>query len=256
MNKSLSPLPRLENAGMDAWLVRLFNTLDERNMSWITALVGGCEQAFGEFLLDIVPSYTTVLVQFDARRLDHAKARLLLEQVLSELRPVGKSQGDNHNHTHTHTHNDDAAIIELPVWYHLSVGPELARLSRHTGLDISALISLHSAPIYRVFALGFAPGFAFMGTLPAQLELPRLTQPRAHVPAGSVAIAGRQTAAYPNASPGGWNLLGRTPAKFFDLQRPGLSLLQVGDRVRLVPVTRPEFERLGGDSTSMASEVY
>lgn len=244
LNKSVSPLPRLENAGIDGWLVRLFDTIDERNMSGITALVDACQHVFGAQLTDIVPSYTTVLVQFDALLLDHAQARRLLEQVLNEL-------------TQPTTQNiNQRAIIELPVWYHLSVGPELARLSQHTGLTIPALITLHSAPIYRVFALGFAPGFAFMGTLPAELELPRLSQPRAQVPAGSVAIAGRQTAAYPNASPGGWNLLGRTPAKLFDLQRPGLSLFQVGDRVRLVPVTRPEFERLGGDSTPLASEVY
>ena len=244
MNKSVNPLPRLENAGMDGWLVRLFDTIDEANMPWVTALVDACQHAFGAQLIDIVPSYTTVLVQFDALLLDHAQARRLLEQVLSELTQP------------TAQHVSQGAIIELPVWYHLSVGPELARLSQHTGLTIPALITLHSQPIYRVFALGFAPGFAFMGTLPAALELPRLSQPRAQVPANSVAIAGRQTAAYPNASPGGWNLLGRTPATLFDLQRPSLSLLQVGDRVRFVPISQHEFARLGGDSTPINGEVY
>lgn len=243
LHPSMSPLPRLENAGMDAWLVRLFDAIDERNMSWITALVSACKQVFGELLVDIVPSYTTVLVQFDALQLNHAQARRLLQQVLSELAPDLQANGDT-------------AIIELPVWYHLSVGPELARLSQHTGLAIPALIELHSQPVYRVFALGFAPGFAFMGSLPAQLELPRLTQPRAQVPAGSVAIAGRQTAAYPNTSPGGWNLLGRTPAKLFDLQRPSLSLLQVGNKVRFVPITKVQFERLGGDTTPVTKEAY
>ena len=241
-DKSLSSLPRLENAGMDAWLVRLFDAIDEGNMAWITALVSACEQTFGKQLIDVVPSYTTVLVQFDAMTLDHAQARLLLQQVLAELTPAS-----------SHVQN---AIIELPVWYHLSVGPELARLSQHTGLDTPALIDLHSSVVYRVFALGFAPGFAFMGSLPAQLELPRLTQPRSQVPAGSVAIAGRQTAIYPSVSPGGWNLLGRTPTQLFDLQRPTLSLLQVGERVRLVPITKTQFERLGGDSTAICREAY
>ncbi|MGO4999888.1 5-oxoprolinase subunit PxpB [Oceanisphaera sp. W20_SRM_FM3] len=242
MNKSEGQLPRLENAGMDAWLVRLFNAIDEANMGWITALVSACEQAFGERLIDLVPSYTTVLVQFDPMQLDHAQARILLQQVLAELQPSATS--------------DHKPVIELPVWYDVSVGPELARLSQHTGLTLPALIELHSSPVYRVFALGFAPGFAFMGTLPALLELPRLTQPRAKVPAGSVAIAGRQTAAYPAPSPGGWNLLGRTPAQFFDLQRPSLSLLQVGDRVRFMPITQAQFQRLGGDCTPMSSDKY
>jgi KipI family sensor histidine kinase inhibitor len=90
-----------------------------------------------------------------------------------------------------------------------------------------------------------------MGTLPEQLELPRLDSPRPRVPAGSVAIAGRQTAAYPKASPGGWNLLGRTPARLFDPHSRDFSLLQMGDRVRFVPISKAEFERLGGDSTPM-----
>lgn len=232
---SMSPQPRLENAGIDAWLVRLFDDIDERNMGWITALVSACKRAFGERLIDVVPSYTTVLVQFDVLQLEHAQARQLLHTLLAELEPDGTDQ--------------TASITELPVWYHPSVGPDMARLEQHTGLDTATLIALHSQPVYRVFALGFAPGFAFMGSLPAQLELPRLERPRSSVPAGSVAIAGRQTAAYPNASPGGWNLLGRTSARLFDAQRAGLSLLQVGDRVRFVPVTKSEFERLGGDST-------
>lgn len=232
---SMSPRPRLENAGMDAWLVRLFDDIDERNMGWITALVRACEQTFGNRLIDVVPSYTTVLVQFDPLQLEHAKAHRLLQSVLAELEPGGTDQ--------------TTPVTELPVWYHSSVGPDMTRLEQHTGLDAATLIALHSQPVYRVFALGFAPGFAFMGSLPAQLEFPRLERPRPLVPAGSVAIAGRQTAAYPTVSPGGWNLLGRTSARLFDAQRTGLSLLQVGDRVRFVPITKSEFERLGGDST-------
>ncbi|WP_204796758.1 5-oxoprolinase subunit PxpB [Oceanisphaera litoralis] len=233
----MSPQPRLENAGMDAWLIRLFDTIDERNMTWITALVRACEQSLGEQLVDLVPSYTTVLVQFDPLRLDHGEARRLLQQLLAELEPDA---------------DDNAAPVkELPVWYHPSVGPDMARLEQRTGLDADRLIELHSEHEYRVFALGFAPGFAFMGTLPEQLALPRLDSPRPRVPAGSVAIAGRQTAAYPNASPGGWNLLGRTPATLFDPRSRDLSLLRVGDRVRFVPVSQAEFERLGGDSSPM-----
>ena len=242
-------LPRLENAGMDAWLVRLFAQIDERNLNQITALVSACKLAFGEYLVDIVPSYTTVLLQFDAMRLEHAVARTMLQEALKQVwKPVLLDEPD--------AAINNTAIIELPVWYHLSVGPELARLSLHTGLDTPALIQLHSQPVYRVFALGFAPGFAFMGTLPAELALPRLTQPRAKVPAGSLAIAGRQTAVYPHASPGGWNLLGRCPTPLFDLQSPTLSRLQVGDSVRLVPISKVQFERLGGDTTPVSGEAY
>ncbi|WP_107852121.1 5-oxoprolinase subunit PxpB [Oceanimonas marisflavi] len=229
--------PRLENAGFDAWLVRLFDDIDEANMNWIAALVQDCEQAFGDQLVDLVPSYTTLLVQFDPLTLDHAEAGRLLQKLLAKLEPLEDNTQDT--------------VKTLPVWYHPSVGPDLARLAQHTGLNTQQIIELHSGHTYRVFALGFAPGFAFMGTLPEQLETPRHDSPRSSVPAGSVALAGRQTAAYPRTTPGGWNLLGRTPARLFDPASRSLSLLRVGDRVRFEPVSKAEFERLGGDASPM-----
>ncbi|WP_116475812.1 5-oxoprolinase subunit PxpB [Zobellella maritima] len=234
-----SGLPRLENAGIDAWLIRLFDTIDEANMPWITALVEACEQALGDNLIDIVPSYTTVLVHYDPLQLDSQQTADLLGSLLAGL--TAKDTGAA------------AAVKELPVWYDPSVGPELALLQQHTGFDLPHIIRLHSEHLYRVFALGFAPGFAFMGSLPAELELPRLSTPRKRVPAGSVALAGRQTSAYPQASPGGWNLIGRTPARLFDPASQELSLLKVGDTVRFVPVNKDEFIRLGGDTTPTES---
>lgn len=226
-------LPRFESAGLDAWLVRLFETIDEANMPWITALMRDCEAAFGAALIDLVPSYTSVLVHYDVMRLDAGQARDTLAGVLRELTP-----------------DDDSAlgeVKELPVWYDASVGPELARLQAASGMDREAVIAAHSEPEYRVFALGFAPGFAFMGRLAEALVLPRLETPRQRVPAGSVGVANRQTAAYPRVSPGGWNLIGRTSARLFAREREGFSLLRVGDRVRFRAVERDEFQRLDGD---------
>ncbi|WP_052383834.1 5-oxoprolinase subunit PxpB [Litchfieldella xinjiangensis] len=228
-------MPRIEQAGIDAWLVRLFSDIDESNMPWLTALVRRCEEDFGAALIDLVPSYTTVLVHYDPLILSAGEARARLVALLETLSPdSGEAVQD---------------IKELPVWYDPSVGPELERLERHTGWERDKVIELHCEHVYRVFALGFAPGFAFMGSVDERLALPRLETPRRRVPQGSVAIAGRQTSAYPTMSPGGWNLVGRTPAKLFDRQRKGFSLLQVGDQVRFVSVTRQEFERLGGEVT-------
>lgn len=227
------PLPRLEHAGIDAWLVRLFHDIDERNVPWLTALARRCEEAFGSALIDLVPSYTTILVHYDMLSVSAAEARRRLEAALWDLAPdeeTGSSQ-----------------VQELPVWYDEQVGPDLRRLERYSGLDRREVVELHCAHEYRVFALGFAPGFAFMGTVDERIAAPRLQTPRERVPVGSVAVAGRQTAAYPQQSPGGWNLIGRTPSKLFDRQREGFSLLQVGDRVRFVSVSRGAFQRLGGD---------
>ncbi|WP_409524342.1 5-oxoprolinase subunit PxpB [Nitrincola sp. MINF-07-Sa-05] len=228
-------LPRLENAGIDAWIIRLFDTIEESNMNWITALMRECETALGDDLIDLVPSYTTVLVHYDCQRRDALEIHALLSSLLDRLQPD--------------TASEKLQIRELPVWYDLSVGPELERISNATSLSYPQIIQYHSEHLYRVFALGFAPGFAFMGSLPAALELPRLETPRTQVPAGSVAIAGRQTSAYPQVSPGGWNLIGRTSVRLFDPDRDGMSLLQVGDAVRFKSVSKEEFIRLGGDPT-------
>lgn len=230
-------LPRLESAGLDGWMVRLFDTIDEANLPWLTALTRRCEADFGAALVDLVPSYTTLLVVFDPLRLAPEEARRRLERLLAGLAPdAAGEEGD---------------VRELPTWYDASVGPDLPRVASRTGLSEAEVIACHSQAVYRVFALGFAPGYAFMGLLDARLEVPRLDTPRQRVPAGSVALAGRQTAAYPTVTPGGWNLIGRTSARLFDRDREGFSLLRVGDRVRFVPVDRATFEHQGGDPTPM-----
>ncbi|WP_236645364.1 5-oxoprolinase subunit B family protein [Aidingimonas lacisalsi] len=226
-------LPRLENAGIDAWLVRLFETIDETNMPWLTALCRECEAAFGSALIDLVPSYTTVLIHYDPLQYDASEAKDCLLNVLNRLVPDEQAA--------------ETSFKEVPVWYDESVGPELTRLASVSGLERDDVIAIHQARDYRVFALGFAPGYAFMGRLDERLVVPRLTTPRQRVPAGSVAVAERQTAAYPSLSPGGWNLIGRTPVTLFDRHRDGFSLLQVGDRVRFVAIDRDTFVELGGD---------
>lgn len=230
-------LPRLESAGLDGWMVRLFDTIDETNLPWITALLQRCESAFGAALVDLVPSYTTLLVVFDAVQLSPFQAQQKIIGLLKDLTPEGGAT--------------TSQIHELPTFYHSSVGPDLDRVAEYTGLTVADVIECHSQKTYRVFALGFAPGFAFMGLTDPRLECPRLDTPRQKVPIGSVAIAARQTAAYPAVTPGGWNILGRTSARLFDREREGFSLLNVGDQVRFAPVRREAFERGGGDSTPM-----
>jgi len=172
--------------------------------------------------------------------LNPAQARELIGQALTDLKPQARGSG------HCHV---------LPVWYDLSVGPELALLSQRSGLAVDEVIRRHSAHEYQVFALGFAPGFAFMGLVDESLATPRLNTPRKRVAAGSVGIAERQTAAYPVVSPGGWNLIGRTPTQLFDRDRDGYSLMQPGDTVRFEAVDHAEFIKLGGDDTPLEAQA-
>ena len=232
--------PRIEVVAIDCLMVRLFDVIAEANMPWMLAASERLRNGFGLALVDLVPSYTTLMVHYDLTALTPAQARALIDQALTDLQPQAQGSGQCH---------------VLPVWYDLSVGPELTLLSQRSGLAVEEVIRRHSAHEYQVFALGFAPGFAFMGLVDEILATPRLNTPRKRVAAGSVGIAERQTAAYPVVSPGGWNLIGRTPAKLFDRERDGYSLMQPGDTVRFAPVSHAEFVNLGGDDTPLEAQA-
>lgn len=232
--------PRIEVVAIDCLMVRLFDVIAEANMPWMLAATQRLRSGFGAALVDLVPSYTTLMVHYDLTAVNPAQARELIDKALTDLQPQAQGSGQCH---------------VLPVWYDLSVGPELTLLSQRSGLAIDDVIRRHSAHEYQVFALGFAPGFAFMGLVDESLATPRLNTPRKRVAAGSVGIAERQTAAYPVVSPGGWNLIGRTPAKLFDRERDGYSLMQPGDTVRFEAVERAEFIKLGGDDTPLEAQA-
>jgi KipI family sensor histidine kinase inhibitor len=232
--------PRIEVVAIDCLMVRLFEVIAEANMPWMLAATQRLRSGFGAALVDLVPSYTTLMVHYDLTALSPTQARGLIDQALTDLQPQAQGSGQRH---------------VLPVWYDLSVGPELTLLAQRSGLAVDDVIRRHSAHEYQVFALGFAPGFAFMGLVDEILATPRLSTPRKRVAAGSVGIAERQTAAYPVVSPGGWNLIGRTPAKLFDRERDGYSLMQSGDTVRFESVSHAEFINLGGDDTPLEAQA-
>nr|WP_295720526.1 5-oxoprolinase subunit PxpB [uncultured Halovibrio sp.] len=230
--------PRVENAGIDAWVVRFSDRIDPANRNWITAFCRDCRAVLGDALVEMVPSYTTVLVQYDPWQLTDTVSRRLLESVLERLEPSSEDTGGR--------------LIKLPVWYDVSVGPELSLIAECNGWSPQRVAAAHAATQYQVFALGFVPGFAFMGLVDPALATPRLATPRQQVPRGSIAIAERQTSAYPQVTPGGWNLIGRTPLTLFDATREPMTVLEPGDRVRFVPISRQRFIELGGDPTPVA----
>lgn len=218
-------------------MLRLFDVIDEANMPWLMAAAERLHTAFGAQLIDMVPSYTTLMLHYDGLQLSEAQAREYVLQALTGLQPLAiDDSGQRH---------------ELPVWYHPSVGPDLEALAQRAGCSTAQVIDRHCSRDYPVFTLGFAPGFGYMGLVDPSIAAPRLATPRQRVPQGSVGIAERQTAVYPLVSPGGWNLIGRCPLALFDRERDGYSLLKPGDRVRFVSVDHAEFLRLGGDDASM-----
>lgn len=136
----------------------------------------------------------------------------------------------------------EAPVVEIPVCYEGEFAPDLEDVARHARLTMPEVVALHSGTEYHVHCLGFSPGFPYLGGLPAELATPRRAHPRARVPAGAVGIGGDQTGIYPNASPGGWNLIGRSPVRLFDPASEPPALLRAGDTVRFVPITRAAFD--------------
>jgi KipI family sensor histidine kinase inhibitor len=169
-----------------------------------------------------VPAATSVLVPFDPRALLADEVESRLAAALTHVPSAGATP-------------PDPPLHELPVRYGGDDGPDLASVAEEIGRSPADVIALHAATTYEVLFLGFAPGFAYLGELPAPLVVPRLATPRPRVPAGSVAIAGSMTAVYPHASPGGWRLLGRTDARLFDPGATPPARLRPGDRVRFLP---------------------
>jgi KipI family sensor histidine kinase inhibitor len=169
-----------------------------------------------------VPAYASVLVPFDPVAVDPDEAGALVARLVAEL--AGEQAPAP----------EAGRLVEIPVRYGDDDGPDLADVAALNDLRPSDVIELHAGTEYRVYFLGFAPGFAYLGTLPAQIAAPRLAAPRERIPAGSVGIAGRGTAVYPFALPGGWRIIGRTEVAMWDLTRDSPALLRPGDRVRFV----------------------
>jgi KipI family sensor histidine kinase inhibitor len=134
--------------------------------------------------------------------------------------------------------------IEIPVCYGGKFGPDIHVVAENNNISVSDVIRLHSKPEYIIYMIGFAPGFPFLGGLPETLHTPRLKTPRTNVPQGSVGIANKQTGIYPAKSPGGWQLIGRTPLKLFDPARSNPILYQAGDRIRFISISEDEYQRL------------
>ncbi|MGB7846634.1 MAG: 5-oxoprolinase subunit PxpB [Candidatus Acidiferrum sp.] len=182
-----------------------------------------------EWLRNVQPAYTSLMVTFDACRVDHGE----VEATLREIEERAKA-----------TRTRRPRTVEIPVCYGGEFGPDLDDVARAHGLGTSDVIELHASRTYHAYFLGFAPGFAYLGDVADEIAVPRLQTPRKKVPQGSVGIAGMQTALYPFATPGGWRLIGRTPLALFRSNRKPMELVSIGDQVRFRPISHEEFREL------------
>ncbi|MGK0441996.1 MAG: KipI family sensor histidine kinase inhibitor [Pseudohongiellaceae bacterium] len=199
-------------------------------------------EQMADVIIDMVPSYASLLVIFDVYQCDHLALRKRIHQAVESERASG---------------NEEGAVVTLPVYYSEESGPDLKIISERSGLNTEQIIELHQAQEYRVYAIGFAPGFAYLGQVDERIASPRIATPRQYVPKGAVGIADRQTAVYPAASPGGWNLIGLCPVPMFTPEGESLMPVEVGDRVKFKAISKGEFLVMGGelDKTFLQQEM-
>jgi len=185
---------------------------------------------------DIIPAYHTVTIVYDTALLKkEIQAPTVYEWICEE---IGKLINSFIPDT-----LDTARTVRIPVCYDLSLAPDLVSLADLHKISVDEVIQLHTATNYRVYMIGFLPGFAYMGSVHEKIITPRKAKPRTLVPAGSVGIAGEQTGIYPFDSPGGWQLIGQTPVTMFDVTKEAPCLLQPGDEVKFYPITLTEFQK-------------
>jgi len=178
-------------------------------------------------VLEVVPTYRSLLVLFDPLRVARGSLQQRIEGLLLEL---GEAIG-----------REGARTVRVPVAYGGAHGPDLEFVAAHNGLSPAEVVEIHASASYLVYMLGFTPGFPYLGGMSPRIAAPRLDVPRTRIPAGSVGIAGAQTGIYPVESPGGWRLIGRTPLRLFDPGSKTPFLVSAGERVRFVPVGEREW---------------
>ncbi|MEO6212917.1 MAG: 5-oxoprolinase subunit PxpB [Vicinamibacterales bacterium] len=219
---------RIIPAGDAALVLELPARIDPDINTRLVSIAERLRLCCGSALLDAVVGFCTLTVYYDPVLVDPIWLEAELRTIAAEEAPAAGLDG---------------ARIDIPVCYGGELGPDLSSVAQRIGASEAEVVALHCALEYRVFVVGFVPGFAYMGVVDDRLALPRRSTPRTRVPKGSVAIAAGQTGIYPMETPGGWHLLGRTFVRPFDESRVEPVLFRAGDRVRFHAIERAEFDR-------------
>ena len=236
--------PTISPVGDRAISIDFGQVIDPTINRHIRQTIGRIKELQLEGIIELVPTYCALLVEYDAMLYSYSEICNIIEPTLEEGM--------------TNTTNELVTVVEVPTGYGGEFGPDLSFVASHNHLSEGEVISIHSGTDYLVYMLGFIPGFTYLGGMDPRIATPRLSSPRTLIPAGSVGIAGEQTGTYPSASPGGWQIIGRTPVTMYDMSKAQAALLKAGDYVRYVPIDESEFHRikaLGTDYVPVIREV-
>lgn len=216
-------------------LVSFGNIIDTTTNEKIIALQRAFAESFFRGFAETVPAYSSLAIFYDAVAVKKytPSVRSAFDLVKEHTEQLIARLGDN-------VIQNEGAVITVPVYYN---GNDLDEVAKQHGITIEKLVDIHTEKTYRVFMIGFQPGFAYMGKLDERIATPRKSSPRIQVPAGSVGIAGFQTGIYPFSSPGGWQLLGQTPLKIFDKEKMNPCFFKAGDNVKFISISKEEFKK-------------
>ncbi len=218
-------------ASVDSLIIYFSDTISKETSLQVKSLYKSLKELNDEGLIEIIPSYTSLFISYDVFKYNFKSIKSFLEEQLKDLKSY---EEDNSN------------IINIDVYYGEEVGLDLTRVATFANISVDEVIQLHSSKIYDVYAIGFLPGFAYLASIDEKIVVPRLESPRKITPKGSVSIADNQTAIYPQNSPGGWNVLGRTTFELFDKNLAKLSPLCIDSRIKFNPISKEEFLNQGG----------
>ena len=214
--------------GDQAVTVEWGSTIDEHINRQVHAFARKVEALSHPAITEVVPTYRSATVHYRPEVFSYEE----LKQLLLSLAQGSAEEAE------------ELPVVEIPVCYGGEYGPDLEEVAQHCSLTPEEVIARHTAPTYRIYMLGFTPGFPYLGGMDPSIAAPRRKEPRIHIPAGSVGIAGEQTGVYPIVSPGGWQLIGRTPLRLFDPQREQPILLSAGAGIRFVPIDEETFRKM------------
>lgn len=221
--------PQIKITGDTSVAVVFGNEITEDINTKIRAFDEALQEEQIEGIYETVPTYCTLTIHYAPEKLRYSELKIKLEELLSVSHKAKKMS---------------TVIIEIPVLYGGEAGPDLQYVAEHNGLTPEEVIKIHTGAEYLIYMLGFTPGFSYMGGMDERIATPRLKTPRVLIPAGSVGIAGSQTGIYPIDSPGGWQLIGRTPVRLYDAGRDTPILLDAGLHVKFIPVDEAEYNRI------------
>ncbi len=217
---------RILTAGDSSLLIEFGKEISPEINRKISATIQLMKEQHIEGVVDMIPAFCSLLVNYDPRVISYDEIRERMEALVRVDARAGETR---------------KRIFEIPVCYGGEYGPDIQNIAEHAGLSQEDVIQIHSSRDYLIYMLGFLPGFTYLGGLDERLHTPRLANPRIRIPAGSVGIGGSQTGIYPLDSPGGWQLMGMTPVKTYDPSRETPILVEAGDYIRFVPVEEKEY---------------